>query len=240
MVAGALNVASYFKFGIPDLDGMVANLPKSSSILIVGDPGVGKTFFASQTLAYALRAGGKAVWALTDMAPSDLKDHMERLGCDLSPFEEEGKFNFIDCYSYRAGGLLPKVKFFVDDPTALFSISVAIDRAISEMNGADLLVFDSLSGLIFEADPQPVLKFVRNEVARCRAKGVFSIWLMERGAHEEHVLNSFKALMTGYIEMWFEASDGLERYMRIFKLSGAKHPLERIKFYITPEGIRIT
>ncbi|HID10210.1 MAG TPA: hypothetical protein EYP17_02770, partial [Candidatus Latescibacteria bacterium] len=167
-------MASYFKFGIPGLDDVVASLPKNSSILIIGDPGVGKTFFASQTLAYALRAGGKALWALTDMAPSDLKDHMERLGCDLSSFEDEGRFNFIDCYSYRAEGLLPKVKFFVDDPTALFSISVAIDQAVSEMSGVDLLVFDSLSGLIFEAEPQSVLRFVRNEVTRCRAKGVFS------------------------------------------------------------------
>jgi len=226
-----------FKFGVLEFDKEIP-ISGGESILIVGDPGVGKTFFCLIIAKETLMNNGKVIWITTDMSPKDVRESMERLECKALDYEKEDKLRFIDCFSSRSGEEPIEEKYYVKDPSALHEVAISINNALNEIKEADLIVCDSLSGLIFDAGASSTLRFMREQIARFRIKNIANIWVLEGGAHEEKTINTYRAICMINLDMWFEAFNGLERYIRIRKAPKA-FPSKKIKFEITERGMII-
>ena len=84
--------------GISGFD-LVANggLPKGRTTLLAGTAGSGKTVFGVQFLAEGIKqAGDNAVFVTFEEKPEDIRQNMRSLGWDISRWEDEGKWAFVD------------------------------------------------------------------------------------------------------------------------------------------------
>ncbi len=86
----------YIFTGIPGFDDLLEKgIPKSSSILVAGGAGSGKTIFCLQTLAYAASKGEKCLYLSFEESEERLKEHMEDFGWDWKNLEKKGLLKIV-------------------------------------------------------------------------------------------------------------------------------------------------
>ncbi len=82
--------------GIKELDEILGGgFYRGSIVLLAGNPGTGKTIFASQFLYSGLKKGEKCVYLSFAEDLNGYLFRMKRLGLDFEPFLKSGKFIFI-------------------------------------------------------------------------------------------------------------------------------------------------
>ena len=89
--------------GITGLDSLLSGgFPEGKVILVLGEPGTGKTILASQYLNYgATRAGEKGVYVGMNEPKPRFMTEMASLGMDFANLEKEGKFAYVDATEVR-------------------------------------------------------------------------------------------------------------------------------------------
>lgn len=141
--------------GVAGLDQLIeGGLPKGRVILVMGEPGAGKTIFSVQFLVQGiLERGEKAAYFFLEETRSHLISEMSTLGWDLEKFEKDGKLILIDAYPLRlvppevqAGTVTVKgrdllTKGFID----------ALERVTTEFKPRRVVV-DSITSLILQYD----------------------------------------------------------------------------------------
>lgn len=162
--------------GIPGLDTLTfGGLPANRSTLVSGSSGSGKTIFAVQFLVSGItELGENGVFVTFEESPDDIRRNVASFGWDLTAWEEEGKWAFVDASpnpeeeiieagEYDLGGVMARIKN-------------AVDRT-----GAQRLVVDSLSAVFSQFQDASV---VRNELFRiaraAREMGVTAVLTAER------------------------------------------------------------
>jgi circadian clock protein KaiC len=95
--------------GIPGFDTVAAGgLPKGRVTLVAGTAGSGKTVFANQFLVEALledpQAGG--VFVTFEDSPEDIRTNMRSFGWDISAWEKEGRWAFVDASPRASEGMV--------------------------------------------------------------------------------------------------------------------------------------
>lgn len=77
--------------GIPGLDALFDNgIPESSSVLIEGGPGTGKTILCLQLAYNMCKAGKRCLYMSFEEPESRLREHMRDFGWDSEKFERKG------------------------------------------------------------------------------------------------------------------------------------------------------
>lgn len=141
------------KTGIDKLDDYIdGGFPANRNILLTGEPGTGKTIFASQFLYFgAKRYNEPGLYVTTDLSPARYRDDMKRLGWNFQELESSKKIIIVDAYSARAERVTDE-KYFITS-FDLRSLTDQIYEAVSKIN-ARRIVIDSLVplGLMYE-DP---------------------------------------------------------------------------------------
>lgn len=82
---------------VSNFDSMIdiGGLERGSTIILSGNPGVGKTVFALQSAYNSAIAGEKVVYITLDESPEKLKKHVNAsFGWDFDKLEEKGNFAF--------------------------------------------------------------------------------------------------------------------------------------------------
>ncbi|HZY46759.1 MAG TPA: ATPase domain-containing protein [Candidatus Bathyarchaeia archaeon] len=89
--------------GIPGLDVLLdGGFPEGKVVLVLGEPGTGKTILASQYLHSGVtRTGDKAVYVGMNEPKARFIAEMAGLGMDFSILENEGKFAYVDATEVR-------------------------------------------------------------------------------------------------------------------------------------------
>ena len=89
--------------GIMGLDSLIdGGFPEGKIVLVLGEPGTGKTILASQYLYYGgSKQGDKGVYVGLNEPKDRFASEMSGLGMDFSRLEKEGKFAFVDATSVR-------------------------------------------------------------------------------------------------------------------------------------------
>jgi KaiC/GvpD/RAD55 family RecA-like ATPase len=145
------------KSGVPGLDDLLdGGFPRGRVILVMGEPGSGKTILASQFLVNgATNSSEPGVFVSLDEAKSHLFSEMGAFGWDFPALQKSKKLGFVDATPLR---LLPRkvplgqVAIDREDFT-MASLIQAITREV-EAVGAQRVAIDSLTSMIFQyGDP---------------------------------------------------------------------------------------
>ena len=80
------------KTGIPGFDELIeGGIPKGFNVLLVGQPGAGKTIFGLQYLVNGAMQGENGLYISLDSPNEMVKSQGRRFGWDIDKLEREGK-----------------------------------------------------------------------------------------------------------------------------------------------------
>lgn len=124
------------KTGITGFDDLVnGGIPKGFNVLVVGQPGSGKTIFGLQYIVNGAMNGDNGLYVSLDSPNAIVKSQAKQFGWDVDGLEAQGKLSFL--------------KVPLDKPRInLFDILEEEVKAI----GAQRLVFDSLADFAINID----------------------------------------------------------------------------------------
>ena len=218
--------------GIPELDKIMGGgIPLGDSLLVAGASGTGKSVLASQFIAEGLRIGERAIMAVFEERPEDVKRRAKNVGQDLGKAEREGKLKLL---------YLRPLDLSVDE-----SLQTILD-AVKELD-AKRLVIDSLGG--FEMALAPGFRTDFREslyrmMATVTGAGVTVLSTVELGEsstefHFSHYMVSFLAddiLRLRYVDI----DGGLSRILAVVKMRDSQHSKDIREFEITGKGVALT
>ena len=208
-------------------------LPAGRSTLVSGTSGSGKTVFAIQFLAKAVRDDGEsAVFVTFEEPPEALRRHGESLGYDIPRFEREGRWVFVDA------SFDPTVEEEVIGKFDLSGLIARIEHAVAKA-GATRISIDSV-GVAFTrfADPPVVRRELLRLVNSLRSLGVTSVITGERDDEygpigrfgvEEFVCDNAMVLRNALEE------ETRRRTIEVLKMRGTHHLTGEFPFTIVPD-----
>ncbi|MCH8002998.1 MAG: AAA family ATPase [Nanoarchaeota archaeon] len=233
----------FIKTGISGFDKLLEKgIPKSTSILVSGGAGSGKTIFCLQTLFNAAKNGEKCLYLSFEESEKRLKEHMDDFGWDWKELENKGllkimrkePFNFtntIEAMTEKAKGellidinevleIIPEG--FIPDRIVLDSVT-AIAAAFSGKEESYRIFIEQLfryleslhatTFLISETEQMPTI-YSRTGVEEFLADGVIVLYAIRIGNIREN---------------------GIE----VLKLRGAKHEKKIVAMQIKNKGIEV-
>ena len=74
----------------------MGGLPARRATVVAGQAGSAKTVFGGQFLAEGVRVGQGGVFVTLDEPASDLRSNLATLGFDITTWEAEGQWRFVD------------------------------------------------------------------------------------------------------------------------------------------------
>lgn len=141
-------IPTLIAMGVTDVDKRLGGgLPLETITLVEGDPESGKSVVVEQLAYNALRAGLRVVAFLSETKPRQFLDQMQSLGMPST-----------DYYLVRRLSIYP-VNLRVDQERAE-RIMRKLLRYIESAQGVDLIIFDSVTPLLFQFDARYVLSFL--------------------------------------------------------------------------------
>ena len=124
------------KTGIPGFDDLIqGGIPKGFNVLLVGQPGAGKTIFGLQYLVNGAMYGENGIYVSLDSSNEIVKAQGKMFGWDVEGLEREGKLSFLKIPLDK-----PKINLF-----DILEEEVKAAKAVR-------LVFDSLADFAINID----------------------------------------------------------------------------------------
>ncbi len=201
--------------GVKIIDDLITNgLPVPSTVLVLGDPGSGKSTLCQQFLSHNLKNGGNGIYVAYEEHPEDICRTMHNFGWYNEDLEKSGRLFFIDSTSVN--------------PSDYNTLNLKLTEALEKMKNGEAIriVIDSLTAL-FSAGTQEFrlgLDFIRNINAKVRNYGSLCLYTLNRKGFDEETTALVKDVSDGVIELKMEEELGLLRsYIRVLKMRGTDH-----------------
>ncbi|MEM2905888.1 MAG: ATPase domain-containing protein [Candidatus Bathyarchaeia archaeon] len=215
------------RLGVSIVDDLIeGGVPSTSTVLVLGDPGSGKSILCQQILASGLKAGGCGIYAAFDDTPEDARAVMEAFGHDVRGYEEEGRLIFIGGSS--------------TNPPDFNTVNLRLSEALEKLRRGEptRIIIDSLTSLLSSQQGRPGLglEFLRTLSAKVRAYGALCFYTLNRQGFDEKTVALIKDLSDGVVEMKLEERNGsLRSYVRVSKMKGSNHSKKWLPYSIDPE-----
>lgn len=218
--------------GIPKLDDILeGGFPESTSVLLYGTPGVGKSIFCQQFMCEGLKNNEKCIFLTFDVRPETIETSISRFG-----WTSKNKIVFLDCFSYRIGAQSSS-RYALTGLSDLNQLSMIFEDIMNDVgHERKRIVVDSLSTLLLYSDPELSLKFLKDFIASAISQKSTLLFTIEEGIHDEKTVAILNYMAEGLIEMKFEMD---KRLIRIAKMRGTAVSRSWSEFDITKKGILI-
>ena len=212
------------------------SLPDSSSILIAGDPGSGKTTLAQQILYDELRKSRPCVIVTYDSFPSGILERMTQFGWDPRAYRLINKLDVVDCYSATAGiteGVVPH-------PFDLTNVSIHLTTVMERLGNYNVTILvDSLMPIFSETENKHAIGFIQSIAAKVKKNGGRMVATLTTGALSSEQFHKAESLFDGVIELrMVEEHHSLHRYLLVRKMDRRQIIPKLVQFDII-DGIGI-
>jgi archaeal flagellar protein FlaH len=185
--------------GFDHLEQMMGGpIPRGSSLLLLGDPGSGKTILSYELLHDELDAGRPCALLSYDAFPEDVQARMGEFGWDIISSLRKGRLKIIDCYS----GLAGQGEGALRDPSDLTELNIQVTSFITKAKNAPVtLILDSLTPIFNGVDAKQAINFLQTVGAKVKKTGGLFILTASRGAIPEDSIAKIKSIVDGVIEL---------------------------------------
>ena len=225
-----------FPTGIASLDALLGGgVPTAGNILVSGDPLCGKKPLIMQFVYEGLKMNMPGIFVLTDFGFAEWKAMMASSGWATGPFESNGLLQVIDCYSKQYDPKLVDegIVTYVDNGDDLSEISMklsGLQEQIIQVAENYRLGFHTLSSLLETNDNESAFRFMQFISGKFRRSGATSMYVIEKGMHDDKQVRMMESLMDGVIEF-------SEDKVRVRGLMGSVQSWR--KYEITQGGVKI-
>lgn len=225
--------------GVPGLDQLIGGgYPSGRTILVSGQPGVGKTMLGIQFVLAGLQSGEKAVYITLDQpAPQCIAD-AESAGLSLAPYLRNNHLKILDLTHY-----FNNTEALHDDVFSAAQLVDDIRRFITKF-GAQRVVMDPVSPLIFRHSRSlAVLEYLRQLIGMFESKIESTVVLIANahsGGLDQHDTEAFAT--AGVIQLQHSV-DKIEdqRHICVYKMRGVSIQSGCFPVTITPGvGVVVT
>lgn len=223
--------------GIPGFESISnGGLPKGRTTLIAGTAGSAKTVFAAQFLAEGItKAGENGVFVTFEEPPHDVRTNMLSFGWDISAWEREGKWRFVDASPE------PRDELTINGQYDLGALLARIEHAVKEVN-ARRVSMDSLGAIFTQfTDSATVRRELFRVASALKKMGVTAVMTVERtveyGEIARYGVEEFVADNVIIVRNVLEG-ERRRRTFEILKFRGTTHQKGEYPFSIIPgQGI---
>ena len=185
--------------GFEHLEQMIGGpIPRGSSLLLLGDPGSGKTVLSYELLHDELEAGRPCALLSYDAFPEDVQARMGEFGWDIISHLRKGRLKIIDCYS----GLAGQGEGALRDPSDLTELNIQVTSFITKAKNAPVtLILDSLTPIFNGVEAKQAVNFLQTVGAKVKITGGLFILTASKGAIPEDSIAKIKNIADGVIEL---------------------------------------
>jgi circadian clock protein KaiC len=206
---------------------LTGGVPRSSTVLVTGGPGTGKTTLARQFLINGLKNGDKAIYVVTAEPMENAKLQIEEMGCPPGKCE---KIEFVDAYSWR----LPKKangEYVLNSISELNELNRLVKLLMERLDhgSSNRVVIDSLSDVLLNTEAESVYRFLQLFISQVRARQSTAMVVVEGGLHTAEQVSTLEYLCDGVVELHTQEN---KRQLRIKKMLMTRHPLKWMDFEI--------
>src|SRR2546425_5824423 len=217
--------------GFEHLEEMIGGpIPRGSSLLLLGDPGSGKTVLSYELLHEELDAGRPCALLSYDAFPEDVQARMGEFGWDIISPLRKGRLKIIDCYS----GLAGQGEGVLRDPSDLTELNIQVTSFITKAKNAPVtLVLDSLTPIFNGVEAKQAVNFLQTVGAKVKMTGGLFILTASKGAIPEDSIAKIKNIADGVIELTLVRSGrkGV-RYLSVLKMERRRIASDTVSFEI--------
>jgi KaiC/GvpD/RAD55 family RecA-like ATPase len=217
--------------GFEHLEEMIGGpIPRGSSLLLLGDPGSGKTVLSYELLHDELEAGRVCALLSYDAFPEDVQGRMGEFGWDIISHLRKGRLKIIDCYS----GLAGQGEGALRDPSDLTELNIQVTSFITKSKNAPVtLILDSLTPIFNGVEAKQAISFLQTVGAKVKKTGGLFILTATKGAIPEDAIAKIKSIVDGVVELALVRTGrrGV-RYLSVLKMERRRIASETALFEI--------
>lgn len=185
-------------------DLLYGGFPLGSNIIIYGPAYTGKEVLIYSFLAEGVKKGIPVIVILVDKTIEIFEEDIKYVLPTWSTYVDNGLVNYIDAYSKTIGEKCErKGVICIDSQTDINGIVNAVEdisSKIRENYKYYRLAFFSLSTILTFLDAPTVVRFLQPFTTRRKKDRAVSLYLLEKGLHEENTIQLVSHLMDGTIE----------------------------------------
>ena len=228
--------------GLDGLDSMLdGGFNRGRVVLLLGEPGTGKTIFCSQYLYHgAAERGEKGMFIGMNEPKSRFLQEMLNLGMDFARLEDEGRFRYVDATGVRKIPDTAKVGRIAvgGRELGLVNLLETIQDAIAKFEPTRVAL-DSMSDLVFRfpslEERRPVVLDMIETLQGTSATSLLTSELLSTG--EDRVIQPEEYLSEGV--MLLKTLRKGVRTVQILKMRGSKVDTHPRPYLITGKGIEV-
>lgn len=210
-------------------------IPDPFSVLIIGEPGSGKSILCQEITYAFLKAERSCMYVTYDCFPAEVRANMRKFHPDVSKLEGRKRFLFIDCFSSIAK-VPSKEKYSLAQPFSLSDLGIILSQAMTDTDKSLKVLLDSAVPLLTHVDPLKVVEFLQDRSARIKGVNGTFVFTVGRETIEPSLISRLEEVVDCVIELEASSVGGkIERKLRVKKIQGKRPSDEWVRFEIDPE-----
>jgi KaiC/GvpD/RAD55 family RecA-like ATPase len=199
-------------------------------VLAVGPQGSGKTTICSALTAGYLQQGTPCLLVTYDHSPTDVRERVRKLGCDVSNYESQFRCFLVDGFSAQTESFSME-PYYVERPFDLASLQETLVRNVQVFMGERVaVVLDSLDGLLSRVPAKELVKGLREMVEKLKESGAIFIITADSGKLSKDLEGPLNEMADCSIELEKHGSNGGRVKLQKVGGSSVKSEAEAFEF----------